>query len=120
MMMNSTLTPSMEAVAVPGRISGSAIIADLLKRIGERLSGDCNLRASDAYGGYSFQAAITIQLNDVYPVEVATVVEAGRIHPHRPALRIDLGTEVTAAEPAVNLERPVDPAGFMEPEPVSK
>jgi hypothetical protein len=115
-----SLTPIMtaEAVSVPGVISGSNILRDLLNRISERLSGDCNLRASDAYAGYSFQAVITIQLHDVYACEVATVVKGGQMNPQRPVTRVDLGAQVVAEPDPGNLERPIDPAGFMEPEPL--
>jgi hypothetical protein len=111
-----SLTPHMqpEAVTIPGAISGRSIIADLCRRIAERLSGDCNLRPSDCYTGYSFQAVVTIQLHDVYACEIATVVEAGRIDPQQPALRIDLGSQVVAEPEDNNLERPVDPSGVAE------
>lgn len=112
--MGATLVPVTEAVSVPGAISGSSIIADLCRRIAERLSGDCNLRPSDAYTGYSFQCALTIQLHDVYGVTVATVVEAGKLDPQRPVTRVDLGSQVVAEPDGGNLERPVDPSGVVE------
>ena len=52
-----TFTP--EAVAVPGRISGSEIVYDLCDRIAEKLSKSCDLRQSDSYAGYS--AKITVE-----------------------------------------------------------
>ena len=61
------LEPVMEVVAVPGQISGSAIIDDLRRRIGEQLSRSCDLRSSDAYNGYSAKVSVEIQLLDVTP-----------------------------------------------------
>jgi hypothetical protein len=64
--MESTLAP-MEAVAVPGRISGTGVIDDLCRRIAEKLALFCDLRAIDAYAGYAAKVEITLQLVDVYP-----------------------------------------------------
>jgi len=47
-----TLEPIMEPIIVEGRINGQQVIADLLDRIGERLSRDCSLRQIDSYAKY--------------------------------------------------------------------
>jgi hypothetical protein len=106
-MTNSTLTPSME-VGVPGIISGTGVIKDLCRRIAERLSRDCDLRASDAYSGYSAQVTIRIQLTDVYPCEVSADITVGKIDEQLPSARITLRPDVLiAAGGQPNLERPV-------------
>lgn len=116
-MMNSTLTPS-EAIAIPGSISGAAIIRDLLNRIHAKLSRDCDLRDIDVYNGYGFHVSVALQLHGVYQTEVATTVAVGRIDPKLEVQQIELGSDITAAEPEVsNLERPVDPGGVVEQPP---
>lgn len=70
----TTLEPVMEAIAVPGAISGTAIIADLIDRIGDKLSRDCNLRCIDVYGGHSYRVTVELQLHGVYQTEVTTGV----------------------------------------------
>jgi hypothetical protein len=112
--MESTMEPNMGPVVVPGVISGSSIIRDLLNRIEEKLARNCDLRQSDAYSGYSFKVEITLQLLDVYPTTVAAEVEAGTINPQLPSAHIALGSEVVAEEPEPSLERPVDPDGVVE------
>jgi hypothetical protein len=108
--------PIMEAVAVPGTISGEAIIDDLCGRIAQQLSRDCNLRSSDCYAGYSATATVAIQLHDVYPVDVAAEVAVGAFDPHLPTTRITVGSEVAGEEADSSLlERPIDPAGFTPP-----
>ena len=108
-MMNSTLIPSMEAVAVPGTISGTSVIADLCRRIGERLSADCNLRPSDSYSGFSFRCQIELQLRDLDSVELVAEVEAGRIDQGLPSVFLDFNSEVAAPQPVnSSLERSVD------------
>jgi len=107
----TTLTPVMqppEAISVPGVISGTAIVADLLHRIGDKLAQSCDLRMTDAYGGYAAKVSIELQLLDCYPVAVNAQVAVGTIHPLRPSRHIDLGSEMTADEPAPSLERCVD------------
>jgi hypothetical protein len=47
-----------EAVSVPGSVSGSEVINDLLDRVAEKLSKSCNLRQSDSYAGYT--ATVTV------------------------------------------------------------
>jgi hypothetical protein len=117
--MTDTLTPSMEVVAVPGAISGSAIIDDVCDRIAEKLARDCNLRPLDCYSGYSASVSVTLQLHDVYPVETSAVVEIGTVDAAQPSTRIAMNVPVLAAdslearagiEPP-SLERPIDGAG---------
>lgn len=67
----ATLSPNMEAVQVPGQISGAAIIDDLCQRIRDRLSRDCSLSQSDAYAGYAARVTVELQLKDVDITEVA-------------------------------------------------
>lgn len=118
--MGTTLEPIMEPVSVPGHISGSGIIADLCRRIAEKLALDCQLRASDAYGGYALTAEIALQLHDVDTTPVNAAIQVGSIDPAQPVQRITLGSTVSAAEVAEEpapLERSVD--GEL-PEPVKK
>jgi hypothetical protein len=114
------MEPVMEIVNVPRAISGGAIIDDLLNRIGERLSRDCSLRETDAYQGYDASVQITLQLHDVYPVEVAAQVNVGTIDPAQKSERIAMNAPMETGasfEPAPNLERYIDPAGApAEPE----
>jgi hypothetical protein len=106
---------TLEVVSIPGTISGSSIIHDLCNRIADKLSRDCCLRAIDVYSGYSYRVTLELQLNDVYPTTVAVEVATGRIDPKLEVQHIELGSDITAAQPEdVNLERPVDPDGFIE------
>jgi hypothetical protein len=106
-MTDATLQPNMELVGVPGAISGTAIIDDLLNRIGERLSRDCALRETDAYQGYSATVQINLQLADVYPVEVAAQVAVGTVDAAQPSTRIamnvtaDVVTARAGTEPSL-------------------
>ena len=103
------------AIAVPGTISGASIISDLLDRIGDKLSRDCCLRSVDVYSGYSYSVTLQLQLHGVYQTEIATEIGLGRIDPKLEVQQIELGSDITAAEPEpANLERPVDPAGVIE------
>jgi hypothetical protein len=112
---------AMVAVAVPGSISGSAIVRDLLDRIADKLSRDCNLRGIDVYSGYSYRSTVELQLHAVYPTTVYTEVAVGRIDPKLEVQQIELGSDITAVEPeASNLERPVDPDGGVEQPPVQQ
>ena len=98
----------MESVSVPGSISGSSIVRDLLNRIKDKLSRDCSLRPIDVYSGYSYRVTVELQLADVYSTTVATEVAVGRIDPRLPVTRVDLGSNVLiAASDQPNLERPV-------------
>jgi hypothetical protein len=113
--MTPTITPIMEPIAVPGTISGASIINDLLNRIGDKLSRDCSLRDIDVYSGYSCRVTVELQLHSVYQTEVTAQVAVGRIDPKLEVRQIELGSDITAAEPeASNLERPIDPAGVTE------
>lgn len=112
--MGSTLTPvtTAEPVAVPGRISGNAIINDLCNRIADKLAGDCSLRQIDSYSAYSTRVLIEIQLVDIYPTEVVATVAVGKINPQLPALQISLGSDMTAeVTESGSLERPIDSDG---------
>jgi hypothetical protein len=105
-----------EAVAIPGTISGSSIVRDLLSRIADKLNRDCSLRPLDVYSGYSYRVSVELQLHDVYPTTVTAEVAVGRIDPKLEVQQIELGSDITAAEPeASNLERPVDMAGVVAP-----
>jgi hypothetical protein len=112
-----------EPISVPGAISGSAIIDDLLNRISEKLSRDCALRETDAYQGYSATVQIRLQLADVYPVEVAAQVEVGTINPGQPSEQITVDTATVTADEvqeragfeSLSLERLVDESGFTLP-----
>jgi hypothetical protein len=108
-----SLEPIMEAVSVPGTISGSEIVDDVCSRIADRLSRDCNLRASDCYGGYAFTASVEIQLLDVYPVTVSAQVAVGALNRQLPSQHVALGSEVSGEQPdSAHLEKPIDPEGF--------
>jgi hypothetical protein len=113
--MEATLTPIMEPITIPGRISGTGVIDDLCNRIAEKLARSCDLRAIDAYSGYTAKVTIELQLLDVYPCEVTAVVPVGTIDPQLRSVRIDLGSEMSAEETeSGSLERPIDPAGATE------
>ena len=113
--MTMSLTPQMEAIQIPGQISGTGIIDDLSKRIAAKLAQSCDLRTTDCYSGYSAQVQIILQLHDVYPVEVSAQVAVGNIDAQKPVQRVTLGAEVEAPDESGNLERPVDPAGAETP-----
>lgn len=99
-------------IVIPGSISGADVIDDLCGRIAEGLSRDCSLRQIDRYTGYTATVEIKLQLEDVYPVEVAVDIMAGTLNPQLPSQHITLDSAVTGEEPdASGLERPVDPAG---------
>jgi hypothetical protein len=113
--MEPTLTPVMEPISVPGVISGSSIVHDLCSRIAAKLTSNCDLRAIDAYSGYTAKVEIMLQLHDVYPTTVTAEVEVGKINSQLPSEHIALGSEVAAEETAPSLERPIDPDGVTEP-----
>ncbi len=54
-----------EVISVPGRISGTAIIADLCRRISERLSRQDSLRGIDSYSSYTCRISFDLTLVDV-------------------------------------------------------
>lgn len=114
--MNAALTPVMEMISVPGQISGSAIISDMLNRIREKLERSCDLRQTDAYAGYSAEVEIKLQLRDVDTTEVHSQVNVGSIDPGQPVQRIALGGEVIAKADH-SLERPVVPDQGTEASP---
>ncbi|MGA7312628.1 MAG: hypothetical protein WBX22_01535 [Silvibacterium sp.] len=105
----------MTAVQIPGRISGEAVIHDLLDRIAAQLSGDCSLRSTDAYLGYSAKVSIELQLIDVDTTPVAATVNVGAIDPGQPSQKIVIGSDVTGSETEQSLEKPIDPDGVIEP-----
>lgn len=115
-MDEAALTPIMQPIAVPGAISGTAIIADLCDRSAERLARSCDLRDTDCYRAYSASVSITLQLRDIDTTEVAAEVNVGAIDPQLPSERIPLGREpeAVAEEGAVALDRPIDPEGAAE------
>ena len=92
--MEATLTP-IEAISVPGSMSGTAIIRDLLGRIGDRLSRDCSLRAIDVYSGYSYRVTVELQLADVYATAVTAELAVGRIDPKLEVQQIESGSTST-------------------------
>jgi hypothetical protein len=104
--MNASLTPIMEPVSVAGTISGSSIISDLCTRIAERLQLSCDLRATDAYAGYSAEVEIKLQLRDIDTTPVAAQITVGAIDPSQTVERIAMGGEVIAVADR-SLERPV-------------
>jgi hypothetical protein len=112
-----TLTPINEVVSVPGSISGSAIIDDLCVRLAEKLSRDCSLRPIDCYRGYSATIVVTLQLHDVYPVEVSAQIAVGTIDARQPSTQIATDVPVVAAVlESPNLERFIDTSGAPEAE----
>lgn len=106
--MSTTLEPVMTAISVPGWISGSAIIDDLLHRIREKLESNCDLRATDCYRSYSAKVFVELQLTDIDTVTVGAEVHVGAFDPALKVERIALAGEVEAAGD-VNLEKPVEP-----------
>jgi len=113
--MGSSLEP-ITAISVPGHISGTGIIDDLCNRIAEWLSRSCDLRATDAYAGYSAKVSIELQLADVDTTEVRADVALGTIDPklstHTITLEPDVAGESDNSQP---LEKPVvDPQGFVQ------
>jgi hypothetical protein len=101
--MEATLEPILEAVAIPGRISGAEVICDLLDRIGERLSRSCDLRPSDSYAAYSATVEVRLQLVDVDSVEVVQQIAVGAPDLQQPTQPITL--EVPLVEPVDVEER---------------
>jgi hypothetical protein len=65
----------MEAVSVPGQISGDRIISDLLNRIRERLERGGDLRSVDAYAGYSAEVEFK-ELFSMYGTVFGSIVFA--------------------------------------------
>jgi hypothetical protein len=116
----ATLTPNMEAITIPGSISGPQVIDSLLDKIAERLSGDCSLRETDRYSGFSARVTVELQLRDVYNVEIIAGINHGDIDPAQPVRRITLGSTVEGEEEQPALERPVDPSGVTEPPPPAR
>jgi hypothetical protein len=86
----------MQPVEVSGQISGDKIIAEVLRRIREKLEASNSLRAVDSYQGYSFVAEVQLQLQDVDRVEVAASVKAGIIDPSAKVQRVTLQDDVAA------------------------
>jgi hypothetical protein len=101
--MEATLEPILEAVAIPGRISGAEVICDLLDRIGERLSRSCDLRPSDSYAAYSAKVTVELSLVDVDTVEVVQQIAVGTPDSQQPTQPITL--EVPLVEPVDVEER---------------
>jgi hypothetical protein len=102
-------------ISVPGAISGTVIIDDLLNRIGDRLARDCSLRSTDAYRAYSARVTVELQLHDVYEAEVTAEVQVGSIDGQQASQQIVI-EEAATADAACNrsglqpssLERPID------------
>lgn len=122
-------TFTMEPVAVPGRISGAAIIDDLCNRIAEKLSRGCDLRQTDSYSSYSARVTVELSLVDVDTTQVSQQITVGnrpepartempfeRITPQYVAppqrIAVDVATvqpeAVLGFEPELSLERTVD------------
>jgi hypothetical protein len=113
--MDPVMEPITGPILIPGSISGTAIIDDLLSRIEEQLSRDCNLRQVDVYSGYAAKVQIELQLLDIYPAELVATVKVGEINSQLPSAHIDLSGEVEAEPESGNLERPIDESGVTEP-----
>jgi hypothetical protein len=114
-----------EAISVPGRINGHQIIDDLLRRIGERLSRNCDLRESDSYSSFSARVVIDLSLVDVDRVSVVTDMVIGTSPASAPAPPVAKPTK-SPLEPTNSLEpveldvKPVyadDIIGAAEPQP---
>jgi hypothetical protein len=104
----------LQAITIPGSISGPQVIDDLCGRIAAQLARDCSLRQSDAYSGYRAKAIVTIELLDVYPATVTAEVAVGNPDPQR-SHTITLEPDVAGmADESGSLERPIDPAGITE------
>lgn len=113
--------PVMQAVPVPGAISGAEIVDDLTSRIAAQLSRHDALRQSDAYSGYAAKAQIEIQLLDVDTTPVTAQIAVGKIDSQRPVERIALSAQGQGSmEPDSSLERPIDPAGVSQLPPQGK
>jgi hypothetical protein len=106
-----------EPISVPRRISGTAIIADLCRRISERLSRQDNLRGVDSFTSYSCRISLDLTLIDVDEVTMTQELVIGTspvppapAEPVPPPGRIAIEVRGHADELAVaeNLERAVD------------
>jgi hypothetical protein len=107
----------MEAVAVPGRISGQEVVADLLDRVAERLTRSCDLRESDSYASYSAVVSITLQLVDVDTISLSQQITVGSLDAEQLAQQITINVPTITPEeieerldlkPTPAPERPVD------------
>ena len=90
-----TLDDAIETIVIPGQINGTAIINDLMIRIGEQLEQHDSLREIDVYDGYSARVSIDLQFGGVYPVAVAADVTVGSIDPKKPVQRVEVVADVT-------------------------
>jgi hypothetical protein len=121
-MSDPVLTPNFEPVEVAGAVNGTEIVYDLLDRLAEQLLQSDALRETDCYTSY--QATLTISLQDVYPLVVVARVEAGTFNPQQPSRAITLNVPVVEADAVrarsgsqpANLERFIDDAGAMVPQ----
>ena len=86
--MEPNVEPVMEPVSAGATISGEDVITDLCACIAERLSRDCNLRASDCYTSYAAQVSIDLQLVDIDRVEVKDDIVIGTLDPEKPSQHI--------------------------------
>lgn len=121
-----TLTTNTEIVDAALPISGGDVVQDLLDRLAEKLLSSDSLRGTDAYQSYSACVTVTLQLVDVYPVEVAAEVQVGTIDPQRPAKTMAFALPNVQAEevrersglPPANLEYSIhDNAAVPAPTP---
>jgi hypothetical protein len=114
-----------EAISVPGRINGRAIIDDLCHRIAERLGRNCDLREQDSYSNYSARVVIDLSLVDVDRVSVVADMVIGTSPAPTPAQPVAKPAKSplepsTSKEPVELDVRPVyaeDIIGSAEPQP---
>jgi hypothetical protein len=111
-----TLEPIMEAIDVDGQISGLDVIDDLCCQIAAKLARHCDLRATDAYSGYSAKVQIELQLTDLDTVGVSAQMVIGTPNPSQPFQQIAVDVPQVSAEEVFSrtglgspsLERPID------------
>src|SRR5580693_3671195 len=94
----ATITPILEAVAVPGRISGREVINDLLDRLAEKLAASCDLRSSDSYSSYSAKVSVEIQLSDVDTIEASRQITVGTLDAERLSQKIAMNVPPVSRE----------------------
>jgi hypothetical protein len=120
--MDPLLEPVMEAISVPGSMSGTDIIDHLCNEIADKLSRSCDLRAVDSYARYAATVQIEMQLTDMDTTEIVERINVGTIDPCQPSQRLTIDVPTAQAEEvgerlglefeSASLERPIDPTGF--------
>jgi hypothetical protein len=112
--MEATITPIMEPISVPGRISGHEVIADLLDRVAERLSTSCDLRQSDSYAAYSAKVSVELQLRDVDTVSASQQITVGTLDAEQ------LSQRITVTVPPVSPEEVAERLGLPQTESLER